>query len=107
MELQSATTFQSQYDNSVQESEIQVQHLGNRIKTRRESPLKSSGSPTSPQTEIADLKQKLEESEKCNRSLQTRFNDLLTHTHSVEVPIHDADGTDSACNDAIEKLKEV
>ena len=109
LELQSISALKSQYEESVRQNDTLQHLLEGEIKSLRESTLKSSSSLPSPQSEIHNLKRKLEESENWNRSLQSRLDQLLPRAGGVGASIDSADGSNSAQIDNIEfeKLQKV
>ena len=107
MELQSINALKSQYESSLRQNDTLNRLLESESRSLRESFLKSSCSLQSSQTEVENLKRKLEESENWNRSLQSRLDELLPRAGGVGGSVDTVDGNPPVNKAAFEKLKKV
>ena len=109
LELQSVSTLKSQYEDGIRQNDTLQRLFEEEIKSLRDSNKRSSMIPTTLQNEIADLKHRLEESEKWNRSLQSQLNELLPRAGGVGAPFDDVVRNSTVLSnvDAAERQKEV
>ncbi|XP_065068797.1 myomegalin-like isoform X3 [Rhopilema esculentum] len=88
-ELKSVSDLRLQYEESIRHNDA----LRHQLETQIQSALKPLAQPPSSESEIHNLKRKLEESESWNRSLQTRLEQLLPRAAGVGASVDFVDGT--------------
>ena len=91
-ELKSVSDLRMQYEESIRHNDA----LRHQLETQIHSALKPLAQPPSSESEIENLKKKLEESESWNRSWQTRLEQLLPRAAGVGASVDFVDGTGAA-----------
>ena len=109
LELQSVSALKLQYEESIRQNGTLHRLLECELNSLRESTSKNPDTSMSPRKEIADLQRRLEESEKWNKSLQSRLNQFLPRASGVGASFGDSDGTISSQheNAIVERLSKV